>query len=104
MTTTLTWQVCTEPDHFLIDSECVPCEERVENSKSQVPIIVTIFFFVLIISWQCWQNSPRCIREPIQRVISFLDDARQSSFGASFKICAGFYQVCAIGSLSRCGK
>ena len=82
------------PNHFLIDSECVACENRAENSKSQVPFIVTGIMFLLLLGYKFWRRCPSCIRIRIERTIEFLDEARKSSFGATFKICAGFYQVC----------
>ena len=47
-------QVCSEPDHYMVDSECIDCKDRANDASMAAPmtyLCIGGFLFVLYVCW-----------------------------------------------------
>ena len=47
-------QVCSEPDHYMVDSECIECDKRGEDTSMVSTYIWAFILFLLLVLYVCW--------------------------------------------------
>ena len=47
-------QVCSEPDHYMVDSECIECDKRGEDTSMVSTYVWAFILFLLLVLYVCW--------------------------------------------------
>ena len=47
-------QMCSEPDHYMVDSECIDCKNRLEDESMEAPMIYLGIGGFLVVLYICW--------------------------------------------------